>query len=287
MNRLLAVLVVLMTLSAANRGWSLTLSPTRGSPLDLEVKGEIAGLAPGQTRYIPWAELRALPTSTLTVSEDFFKTPQKVTVLFLSDFLKALPLTAKADTLLATCYDGYASVFTRAFVDHYRPFFILEVNGVGPKGWPLPANVYNPGPYVITVSSALAPDAVHYLDLPHKKPSGIVVVEIASYQEKYAGSYSGPWASLSDKAKAGREIWINSCACCHPGPGGTFGGYKSGRPFPVLAAYAGYDQPYFKKYVRNPKAVSASAKMEAHPHYTDAQLDQLIAFITAEKPPAS
>ena len=266
---------------------ALTLSPTRTSPLDLAITGLVAGLSPGETRYIPYKELRSLPTSTLTVSEDFFKGPQTATVLFLSDFLKALPLAAKADTLLATCYDGYASVYTQHFTEHYKPFFILEVNGAGPAAWPLAVNVYNPGPYVITVSTTLSPDAANFLDLAHKKPSGVVVVEVASYAEKYAGSYSGAWSSISDKAKAGREIWINSCACCHAGPGGTFGGYKSGRPFPVLAAYAGYDKPYFKGYVRNPKAMSASAKMEAHPHYTDAQLDELIAFITAEKPPAS
>jgi hypothetical protein len=34
--------------------------------------------------------------------------------------------------------------------------------------------------------------------------------------------------------------------------------------------------------VRNPKAMMAEALMEAHPHYTDAQLDDLIAFITAD-----
>ena len=61
-----------------------------------------------------------------------------------------------------------------------------------------------------------------------------------------------------------------------------FAGTKSDRPFEVLAAHAGYNQAYFKNYVRDPKSVSASAKMEAHPHYTDGQLDALMAFITAE-----
>jgi hypothetical protein len=80
----------------------------------------------------------------------------------------------------------------------------------------------------------------------------------------------------------GREIWVNSCACCHQGPGRIFGGSKCPQPFPVIQAIAGYSPDFFKKYVRNPKAMMAEALMEPHPHYTDAQLDELIGFITAD-----
>jgi hypothetical protein len=34
--------------------------------------------------------------------------------------------------------------------------------------------------------------------------------------------------------------------------------------------------------VRSPKQVNPNATMEAHPHYTDVQLEALIAFITAD-----
>jgi cytochrome c2 len=49
-----------------------------------------------------------------------------------------------------------------------------------------------------------------------------------------------------------------------------------------LAAHAAFNQAYFRKYVREPRSVMPGAKMEAHPHYTDTQLDELIAFITAD-----
>jgi cytochrome c2 len=265
---------------------ALELHASRTAATDLAVTGQLAGLAPGEVRYVTYADLRALPTTTLTLTEGFLKGPRPVTALFVSDFVKALPTTALADCVLATCNDGYASVYTNAFIAQYRPFFVLEIDGQGPASWPIKGvTVYNPGPYVITVSPELAPAAATYLDLGHKKPSGVVTVEIGHFAERYAGDYTGAWEHLSAKAIAGREIWINSCGSCHPGPGsGGFSGTKSGRPFPVLVAYAAYAQPYFKKYVRDPKSLSPSAKMEPHPHYTDEQLDQLIAFITAGTP---
>src|SRR5665213_1108664 len=63
------------------------------------------------------------------------------------------------------------------------------------------------------------------------------------------GFYRGRWASASASVEAGREIWINSCASCHPGPEGVSGGTKSGRPFPVLEAFAGSDRKFFTQYV--------------------------------------
>eukprot|EP01034_Spumella_vulgaris_P006802 gene6802-8675_t len=49
-----------------------------------------------------------------------------------------------------------------------------------------------------------------------------------------------------------------------------------------LFDHAAYNAAYFKKYVRAPKTAMPGATMEAHPHYTDEQLAELIAFIVAE-----
>ncbi len=260
---------------------ALELYATRSSPTDLAITGLLQGLAPGEVRYLHYDELRALPTTTLTIKEGFLRGPQQVTALFLSDLLKALPALPRADCVFATCTDGYGSIFNQAFIGTYQPFLALEINGLGPTKWPLKETIYNPGPYVITVSTDLVPAAADFLDLGHKKPSGVVTLEIGNYAERLAPAFTGDWAHLSPAAEAGRTIWINSCACCHPGPGSGFSGTKSGRPFPVLVAYAAYAKPYFKQYVHDPKSLSPSAKMEPHPHYTDQQLDQLIAFITA------
>ena len=134
----------------------------------------------------------------------------------------------------------------------------------------------------ITISPRLVPAVATLLDAGHKKPWGVTALELANFADRERDSFTGRWAVLSSRAVAGREIWINSCASCHRGPGTTFGGTKADRPFEVVAAHAGYNREYFKKYVRSPTSLMTGAKMEAHPHYTDAQLEELMAFITAE-----
>jgi len=265
---------------------ALELQEQRTSPFDLAVTGRLAGQPEGSKRYARWADLRALPTSELTVDGEFVKGPQQLTVVFLSDLWKALPIGDSADTFLATCGDGYSATFTTAFIGQYRPFLVLEINGQGPEHWPPPGLNFNPGPFVITVSTALVPAAASFLDLEHKKPWAVTGIEIANFAERYRGIFSGNWASPPPAADRGRTIWVNSCGSCHAGPPGTAGGTKADRPFPVIVAYAAYDSSFFRKYVRNPRSLVASAKMEAHPHYSDAQLDDLIAFITLGPPPA-
>jgi hypothetical protein len=281
MNFRPASLAACCALLSLARGEALELHRDRGSPFDLALTGRLAGLAAGETRYATWAELRALPTSALTLDGEFVKGPQALTVVFLADLVKALPVEPGSDAVLASCVDGYASVYNSAFISTYRPFLVLEINGQGPRDWPPKGLEFNPGPYVVTVSPALVPAFARYRDAQHKKPWGVTTLEIASYADRFGALYGGPRASLAPAAREGREIWVNSCASCHPGPAGTFGGTKSGRPFPVIAAYAGADRAYFDRYVRDPKSLVPCAQMEPHPGYTDAELSGLAAFITA------
>jgi cytochrome c2 len=136
---------------------------------------------------------------------------------------------------------------------------------------------------VILVSSAVVPGADEMLDASHKKPWGVVAIEIASFAERFHDSFSGRWDALSPRAQAGRNVWINSCASCHPGPGGTFGGSKSAQAFPVLQAVATLRPDFFESYVRHPRALVPNASMPGHPRYSDTQLAALIAFVTAEQ----
>ena len=276
-----AALLGLLVAQAAAGG--LALQRGRSSPFDLALTGRLAGVPAGEKRYVRWADLRALPTTRLRLNGEFVPGEQELTVVFLGDLWAALPRGAGADTLLATCAsDGYASIYRERFIAEYRPFLVLEINGQGPEKWPPAGLTFNPGPYVISVSPEVVPALATLLDAGHKKPWGVTALELANFAERDRDSFSGRWAALSERAVAGREIWINSCASCHRGPGTTFGGTKSDRPFEVLAAHAAYNADYFKKYVRAPASLMAGAKMEAHPHYTDAQLESLIAFITAE-----
>ena len=264
---------------------ALEMMSARKQATDLEISGLLAGLSATETRFIRWADLAALPTTQLSLNDEFTPGPQTVTVVFLTDLWRALPLAPAADTLVATCTDGYASVYTNSCMVEDRPFLVLAINGVPSARWPPPGLKFNPGPYVISVSVTVAPAVAQLLDAGHKKPWGVNALRVARRDEAFAGFFRGEWARLSPRAAAGREIWINSCASCHCGPPDTFGGTKSGRTFEVVAGYAGQNPSYFRKYVRQPQALVPAAKMEPHPHYTDEQLSSLIAFLVAEPPP--
>jgi hypothetical protein len=264
---------------------ALPLHAERASPFDLAVRGRFEAASTESERFLRWADLRRLPTQSLVLTGEFVKGEQTVTALALHDLWAALPVDPGADVVLASCTDGYASVFTRAFVSKHLPFLVLEIDGKGPEHWPPPGLKFNPGPYVITVSSQLSPGVATVLDVDHKRPWGVNVIEFARFDARFAPVLTGRWGNLSVRAREGREIWINSCTSCHTGPDALFGGSKSARPFEVVAAHAGFNQAYFRTYIRDPKALNPAATMQPHPHYTDAQIDALIAFIVAE--PAS
>jgi cytochrome c2 len=279
-----ALLAAAFLLAGSRAAQALDLQAARSSPTDLAVSGLLAGVPAGETRYLPWAELRGLPTRHLRLRDEFIPGEQDVTVVFLAELWRALRPAPDADVLLAVCDDGYAAVYRQDFIARYRPFLVLEINGQGPDHWPPPGLRFNPGPYAITVSPGVVPAVADFLDVNHKKPWGVVALTMARAADAFHDAYAGRWQQLSPRAAAGREIWINSCASCHAGPGTTFGGTKSGQPFAVLAAVAQANPDFFRGYVRHPQALVPGAKMEAHPLYTDAQLAALIAFITAEAP---
>jgi mono/diheme cytochrome c family protein len=277
------LLALLLVLGAGRAlAGTLELHTDRHSPQDLMVRGGLTGLAAGTDAFVRWADLRALPTQQLHLAAEFFPGEQQVTVVFLEDLLKALPVAPGTDTVLATCSDGYASVYRFDFIGRFRPFLILEINGLGPDKWPPPGLSFNPAPYVISVSARVVPAVTELLDPGHKKPWAVTTLEFASFAEKFHDAYAGKWARLSARAEVGRTIWVDSCASCHPGPGATFGGTKSGQPFLVLQTLAQGTPDFFRSYVRHPKEVNPSARMEGHPHYHDDQLDALLAFVTAE-----
>ena len=269
----------------ASDALALPLHMERRSPTDLAVTGLLNGVPEGSMRYVRWADLAKLPSSKLKLTGEFVPGEQEVTVVFLSDLWAALPRAAGADTVLATCTDGYLSVYSSAFIKEFRPFLILAINGQGPEKWPPPGLTFNPAPYVISVAAAVVPAVSRLLDAGHKRPWGVTTITLARYESSFAGFFSGRWAALSARALAGRELWINSCASCHHGAPGTAGGTKSDRPFDVLVAHATHNSDYFKRYIRDPKGFVPTAKMEPHPHYSDSQLGDLVAFLRAESNP--
>jgi cytochrome c2 len=276
---------LLFLCSLAAHAGSLALLPGRGDPHDLPISGLLEGAPAGTPLHVARAALLALPRTDVDVTGEFGPKAKMATVILLEDLLKALPLSPGADLVLADCKDGYMGVYPLDFIRRYHPFLILQLDGIGPEGWPPPGLQYDPGPYVAYVSEHLAPGVGAFRDVEHKKPWGVIALRVTSRAAAFGAFSRDRWADASAPVAAGREIWIHSCASCHPGPDGVAGGTKSGLPFAVPVAVAGSNARFFMQYVRSPTSLVPTAKMEAHPHYTDAELGQLIAFLTVGLPP--
>lgn len=277
---ILGVAAAALALCAAPQSvFALELHAERASPTDLAIRGLLKDLPAGETRYVRWAELRALPTRTLRVGDEFVPGEQEVTVVMLADVLAKLPREERADALISICNDGYASVYTAEFMEKHQPFVVLEINGKGPETWPPEGMKFNPGPYVVSVAEQLSPGVSKIMDIGHKRPWGVDTIEFVRYEERFALWHKGALADPSPLIAEGRDIWVNSCFSCHNAPQENLGGTKAQRPIQIVATHAAYNPAYFKDYVRNPKKLNPMATMEPHPHYTDAQLDALIAFL--------
>ena len=277
--RTLALVLLLPSFGLGAKARELPLHADRASNLDLALTGLLAGTEPGAKRYARWADVARLPRTKLRVNGEFVPGEQEVTVVFLSDLWAALPVREGADALLATSSDGYAAVYGTSFIRDYRPFLVLEINRQGPEKWPPAGLRFNPGPYVISVAASVVPAVAKLSDAGHKRPWGVTTIEIARLEGRFDAFFSGPWAGADAAVRQGRELWIHSCSSCHRGPGEVFGGTKGNRPFALLAAQARHTPDYFRRYITAPKELVPTARMEAHPHYTEAQLDALTAFV--------
>lgn len=276
--------IALVVLHSPQEIQALELYLQRSSATDLQISGLLKDVPVGESRWLRWSEVRELPSRLIETEGEFLPGRQKVRIVLLQDLISQLPLTIEADTVLADCADGYTSVFTGDFRARWKPYLVVAINGEGPTAWPLPGMTMNPGPYVVSVSEEVAPGVNKLMDVAHKQPWATTGLRFIRYADEFSAIYTGEWQLLSDSAIRGRELWVNSCHSCHTGPDNITGGSKSGRPFAVLKAHASYNRAWFIDYVRNPQRKNPAAKMTPHPHYSDAQLGDLIAFITAEKP---
>jgi mono/diheme cytochrome c family protein len=275
---LLGIVLVGVWLAPCVQSASLTLHPERAHPLDLAITGELEGLDAGATGYIRAKDLHALPTRDLVVEDEYLPGKRMARIVLLTDLWAALPTRAGMDTLLADCDDGYASVFTKDFIMKSQPFLIVGFDDKTLDAWKELGFAFNAGPYIISVSNRLSPGISDLLDVSHKQPWAVSRIAVVKHDAYFTSLAS---TKVSPAIDQGREIWINSCYSCHRSPDRKTGGTKSTVPFSVIQSYAHYNRSYLKQYIRDPKKLNPAAKMEPHPHYTDQQLDQLIAFLRA------
>src|SRR5262249_51673044 len=153
-----------------------------------------------------------------------------------------------------------------------------KVNGKPPAQWPTNAVVRGAsmGPYLISHEKFVPRFKIRAHEDEPQIPWGVVRLEFRDPQTVLdAIQPRGPHANDAS-VQDGFVIAQQNCFRCHDNVGE--GGTKSGRPWPVLAAWAEASPQRFAAYVRNPQAVNPKSQMAPSPQYDDATMQALIDY---------
>ena len=264
--------------AAARNSLAAKLRTHRTSPTDLEIGGDVRGLAAGTTRYLTRDDLLAASLAmTISPDDGNFKTTSQVRGVLLEDLVHALGAAA-SDMVVAICKDKYRGHYSRAYLSAHHPFLVMELDGK-----PLPGSTEteadDPGPYLIAHVSfpRTSRDPVEN-DEP-QIPWGVVRLDFRD-EETVLDSIKPRIANL--QKAVGYGIAEQNCFRCHNN--GAEGGLKSGVTWTVLAALAANSPQFFTEYVRDPKAKNPKTQMAASPAYDDATMRALIAYFRTFAP---
>jgi mono/diheme cytochrome c family protein len=261
------------------------LRETRGSELDLEVGGELAGLPAGAVRYLTREDLKAMPQVSHRVTDDAnFDGAVQISGVELEVLARELGAGGEKALIVAVCGDLYRAHYPRAYLEAHRPVLVLEINGKGPKGWPKRKEGAGSGlgPYLISHPQFTPSFKILGNEEEAQIPWGVVRLEFRNEETVFAG-ITPRGANADDPAvQAGYRIARQNCLRCH-GPA-SFGRLKGQLNWAGIAFFVDASPKDFAAYVRNPKLVVKTAEMPGNPGYNDATVEALTAYFRAFLP---
>lgn len=279
MIRGIAALLLSTSLSivAQSTPHSTLLHATRNSPGDLEVGGDLTGLAPGSTRYVAYEDLLRLPLETFTVSDDAnFHDPTQLSGVSLSELPRIFGASTRSDLIVAICYDKYRSNYPIPYLSAHHPMLVLKINGQLRDKWPRSYHGGPLGPYLISQPKFTPSFRVLSHSDEAQIPFGVTRIDLRT-ASSVLGSIKPPgtWPPNSPVAQ-GYRIAQQNCFRCHNL--NAEGGHMANRSWYQIAAWAATDPDNFKRYVRNPLSVIPCSLMPPQPQYDDATLSALAAY---------
>jgi hypothetical protein len=256
----------------------------RSSEGDLEVAGDLAGAAPGSTRFVRYEDLLRLPQETYTVSDDSnLQGKTEVSGIALSTLAQILGQSA--DMIVAICYDHYRTNYPADYLSAHHPLLVLRINGKERDHWPAAENGGSMGPYLISHPQFKPAFKVLSHEDEPQIPYGVTRIEFRREGEVFGAIRPrGNWPAGS-QVQQGYIIARQDCFRCHNM--GAEGGTMAGRSWLQLAAIASSDARRFEYTIRDPQSVRPDAKMPAHKDYDDATLHALTEYFRTFTVPAN
>jgi mono/diheme cytochrome c family protein len=255
------------------------LREKRSSGLDLEVRGDLAGLPAGSVRYIAREDLKALPQVTYTVTDDRnFVGAVEVRGVALEVLAREFAGSGEKALIVAVSGDLYRAHYPQGYVQAHRPVLVMEIDGEGPASWPKSKEGSGSamGPYLISHPHFTPSFKVLGNEEEPQIPWGVVRLEFRS-EEAIFGEIARPAVNAGEaEVHAGYRIARQNCLRCH-GPA-SYGRLKGQIAWSGIAFFADSSPRGFAAYVRNPRSVAQSAEMPGNPAYDDATVEALIAY---------
>jgi mono/diheme cytochrome c family protein len=252
----------------------LALMSQRSSPQDLEIAGDVPGVAAGATRFVSYAELSRLPQVSYTVrNDDNFSGRVRLSGVSMDVLLAALGMNGRNELIAAVSGDGYEGHYTTAYRAAHHPFLVLRIGGREPAQWKPGPDGEKYTPYVISNPDFKPAFHVQAHEDLAQIPYG--VTELKLYPEKATLAALEPHGGGA-AAMEGYRIAVQNCLRCHRA--GTIGGTKSPFGWPQMGLVAKGKPVAFGRYVVRPQAVNPEAEMPPNPEYSAATIAALTAY---------
>jgi mono/diheme cytochrome c family protein len=253
------------------------LHDSRTSPGDLEVGGELAGVAAGASRYIRYEDLLTLPQETYTIADDTnFHGQTEISGIALTTLAHLFGQARHSDLIVAICYDKYRSNYPSDYLAAHHPILVLKVNGKLRDQWPPSEYGGALGPYLISHPTFKPSFKILSHEDEPQIPFGVTRIDFRTQSVVFGAIEPGTAWTEASPVGQGFRIAKQDCFRCH-GLDGE-GGERASRSWLVLAAWAATDATRFEQYIRDPKSIQACSLMAAHPTYDDATLAALTAY---------
>ena len=239
---------------------------------------EIAFVRDGKTvRTLPRAELEAaLAPEQWTAFDPYYNKPKTYRAVALGalverGFGEPAAALAKNDYVLRA-RDGYAVPLAGARLFEKGGYVALA--DVEVPGWePIGQQRANPGPFYVVWRDV----GQQSLDT-HPRPWQLASIEIAPFEATYPHTVPLPTADAA--ATRGFRIFRENCISCHAV---NREGGRVGPDLNVPRSIVEYrPEPQIRAYIRDPRTFRYS-NMPAHPAFTEADLDGLVAYFRAMK----
>ena len=259
------------------------LRAARTSQGDLEIGGELAGLAKGSVRFVRYEDLLRLPQESHIISDDTnFKGRTEISGVPLTSLAKLFGQASHSDLIVAICYHKYRSNYPSGYLVAHHPILVLKINGQLRDNWPHSKDGDPLGPYLISHPSFKPSYTILSSRDEPQIPFGVTRLDFRTESVVFGNIQpQGKWGKESSVWQ-GYQIARQDCFRCH----GLYGegGDRSSRSWLVLAARAAKDRSWFERYIRDPKSIQPNAKMPAHSEFDDVTLAALADYFRTFAP---